>query len=162
VFADDFLRLGVDPGQARQRLERGDVALLAIARDELVSLSWLSQSAAWIDEAAVWLHPGPGEASVYGGGTLPAWRGHGIAPALWRYVEQWGHANDLVRLISWVRADNTQSVKTTLRLGRRRTRTVWKVWACGMTQPLALNAGREGSPALSRTPPASRTTRVSA
>ena len=157
TFADGFARLGVDLEDARERLDRGDVFFLAIARGELASLSWLSQNPTWVDEAAVWLQLGAGEASVYGGVTLPAWRGFGLAPALWRYVEQWAHEQGLVRLITWVRADNVQSVKTTLRLGRRLTRTVRKVWALGMARPRVLGVGdADVSPVLARTPPVGR------
>jgi GNAT superfamily N-acetyltransferase len=156
VLEGDLVRLRVDPTEASARLTRGDILFVAIADGEVTSVSWLSQVPAWIDEAGVWLHPGPGEASVYGGGTLASRRGQGIAPALWRYVEQWASAQGLSRLISWVRADNTQSVKTTLRLGRRPTRTVRVLWMAGMARPRPLGVSRPGSPTLSLAPPPAR------
>jgi len=157
TFADGFARLGVEIEDVRERLGRGDVFFLAVVRGEMASLSWVTRNPTWVDEAAVWLQLGPDEASVYGGTTLPAWRGFGLAPALWRYVEQWARAQGFVRLITWVRPDNVQSVKTTLRLGRRPTRMVWKIWAFGMTRPHVLGVGRgDVSPVLSRTPPAGR------
>ena len=152
----DLDRLRIDGHEAETRLARGDTLFLAIADGEVTSVSWLSQVPGWIDEASVWLYPGPGEASVYGGGTLTSRRGQGIAPALWRYVEQWGNAHGLTRLISWVQADNVQSVKTTLRLGRRHARTVRVLWTVGMARPRALGVTRPGWPTLSADPPAMR------
>ena len=152
----DLGRLRIAATEAETRLARGDTLFLAVADGEVTSVSWLSQVPAWIDEAGIWLHPGPGEAAVYGGGTLASRRGEGIAPALWRYVEQWGHAHGLTRLISWVQADNVQSVKTTLRLGRRPARTVRVLWMVGMARPRALGVTRPGWPTLSVDPPATR------
>jgi len=154
TFVDSFARFGVGIEDAKERLDLGDVAVVALAHDQVACLSWLTTRPAWVDEAAVWLRLGPGEATGYAGGTLPAWRGYGIAPSLWRWAEQWLHANGFLRVIEWIRADNVQSLKTTLRLGRRPTRTVWTVWALGMSRPLALGLGDgQRSPALFRTPP---------
>ena len=153
---DDLERLRIAASEAETRLARGDTLFLAVADGEVTSVSWLSQIPAWIDEAGVWLHPGRGEASVYGGGTLASRRGQGIAPALWRYVEQWGNAHGLTRIISWVRADNVQAIKTTIRLGRRPRRTVRVLWTVGMAGPRTLGASRPGWPTLSADPPAAR------
>src|SRR5262249_40663237 len=89
AFADSFARFHVVSEDARERLDRGDVPGVALACDEVACLTWLSTRPAWVDEAAVWLRLGPGEATGYGGGALPAWRGYGIAPSLWRWAEQW-------------------------------------------------------------------------
>ena len=154
AFADSFAPFGVGIADASERLDLGDVAVVALVGDEVAGLTWLTTRATWVDEAGVWLRLGPGEATGYAGSVLPAWRGYGIAPSLWRWAEQWLHANGFVRIVEWIRADNVQSLKTTLRLGRRPTRTVWTVWALGMRRPLALGVGDgQRSPALFRRPP---------
>jgi GNAT superfamily N-acetyltransferase len=148
--AEGLATLGLDPAEARQRLERGDLGVLGLSGGHLVHVGWITFGSPWIDELGARLLLQPGEACAYDAVTHPDWRGHGIHLAASAYRARIQRARGATRHFSWVWADNVQNTRNQARRGRRLARTVWTVWVRGMRRPLLIGAGGPGSPVLER------------
>lgn len=149
AWADELEAGGIDRQRARHRLERGEVGIVAVSGRQPAHVQWIAFSPVWVSEIGVTLVPGPGEAYSYDTVTLPGWRGNGIHPAVSSFINQYERSLGYTRHISYVRADNVQSLKVTrTKLARRQTKTVWRIRIRGMKGPLILGATRQGSPSL--------------
>ena len=115
-----------------QRLERGDVAIIAMAGDEFVGYSWATSKERWIAEIRAIIVPRAGEVLMYDKRIMPSWRGKGLQYALsvakLLYLSELGYTCALV----WVDALNTRSLKNQRRLGRRKVAEATSVPALGI------------------------------
>lgn len=142
---------GVPREEAGRRLERGDLAILALSGGRPVHLHWIAfASPIRLGEIGIELHLAPGEAYGYGAYTLPEWRGYRVHPAVSSRLPAFERARGCVRHISYVRTNNPQSLKTMARVGRRRTKTVLSVRLLGWSRPLLFGVTARGSPCLMR------------
>jgi hypothetical protein len=115
-----------------QRMERGDVAIIAMADDELVGYSWATSKERWIAEIRASIVPRPGEVLMYDKRIMPRWRGKGLqyplSVAKLLYLSELGYTRALV----WVDALNTRSLKNQRRLGRRKIAEATSLPALGI------------------------------
>jgi hypothetical protein len=136
---DEIVRLtailaqgGVASALVEQRIRRGDVAILAMAGDELVGYSWATFKEQWISEIRGTIVAREGETLMYDKRIMPGWRGqglqYGLSVAMLLYLSQLGCTRALV----WVDALNTRSLKNQRRLGRRKVADIISLPALGI------------------------------
>lgn len=105
---------------AEQRMLRGDVAILAMAGDELVGYAWATFKERWISEIRATIVPAGDEVLQYDKRIMPKWRGKGmqyaLSVAILPYLAKLGYR----RTLNWVDAVNTRSLKNQRRLGKRK------------------------------------------
>jgi ribosomal protein S18 acetylase RimI-like enzyme len=151
AFAALFGARGLDPETINHRLTQGDICILACSGAQLVGFHWLGFSSQWLSEIGVTLRLAPGvEAYGYDAVTFPAWRGNRIHAAMALYASQYARARGNERYVTYVRADNPRSLRTTVgRLGRKRTKTIWSIRVAGRQRPILLfGAKGPGSPSF--------------
>ena len=78
--------MGTDEGAVRERRRRGHRPWLARIVDEPAGWGWVATGEAGIPELGVAFALPPGERYLWDFVTLPAWRGHGVYPALLRAI----------------------------------------------------------------------------
>ena len=105
---------------AEQRMLRGDVAIVAMAGDELVGYAWATFKERWISEIRATIIPANLDVLQYDKRIMPKWRGKGLQYALsvavLPYLAELGYR----RTLNWVDALNTRSLKNQRRLGKRK------------------------------------------
>jgi len=124
--ADDIERLSMLLAQVRptysaeQRLLRGDIATVALADEELVGYAWVTFRERWVSEIRATIAPQAGDVLGYDKRITPKWRGKGMQYALSVAMLQNLAEQGYRRLLSWVDALNTRSLKNQRRVGRRK------------------------------------------
>jgi GNAT superfamily N-acetyltransferase len=105
---------------AGQRLLRGDVATVAMAERELVGYAWVTFRERWISEIRATIVPQDRDVLGYDKRITPKWRGKGMQYALSVATLQNLAAGGYGRLLNWVDALNTRSLRNQRRVGRRK------------------------------------------
>lgn len=112
---------------AVQRMLRGDVAILAMAGDELVGYAWATFGERWISEVRATIVPRYDEILQYDKRIMPKWRGKGmqyaLSVAILPYLAKPGYR----RTLNWVDSLNTRSLKNQRRLGKRKVADIISV-----------------------------------
>jgi GNAT superfamily N-acetyltransferase len=152
AFAAELDGIGLRPAEVRQRLELGDVPVIATSGGILAHIQWISFRAPEVTEIDRALLLEPGRACVYEAVTLPEWRGHGIGPAVGRVSREYERERGYTHHVSWIGAGNVQSLRMIKKLDHRLTRSVWAIRTIGTARPVLLGAGRHGRPRLQRLP----------
>jgi GNAT superfamily N-acetyltransferase len=149
-YEEAFAAGGVDLREARRRHERGDLCLIALSGNEPVSFDWSTFRPFYAPELDVTVDLGPGDAFGVFTFTLPEWRGKGIYPAIMSHKHRHLLSRGCSRTISYIAANNIQSLKGVQRAAQERTRTVWAIHVAGVKRPFRLGAARGGAPRLVR------------
>jgi GNAT superfamily N-acetyltransferase len=122
----------VAPSSVERRVTLGDVAIIAMAGEELVGYSWATFKERWISEIGASIVPREGETLMYDKRIMPQWRGKGLqyalSVAMLLYLSQLGWKRALV----WVDVLNTRSLKNQRRLGKRKVAYVISSPALGI------------------------------
>lgn len=103
-------------------LGRGDALILALSGDRLVHVRWLAFQPLAIPEAGAFLRLGAGETYAHNAFTFPAWRGHGLLPAVRSRCFHYLRERGCTREILYVDACNAASLRAQEKLGSRRAR----------------------------------------
>ena len=151
AFASSFARSGVDRCEIEQRIERGDVAIIAVVGDALAHSQWITFHSPWVSEIEAIMVLEPGDGCSYEANTLPEWRGLGIHPAVSRALREYERSRGCRRHLAWSWAHNFESRRTLSKLGRP-TRRVWCVWVRGMRRQVPLLVRPNGRPSLIPSP----------
>jgi GNAT superfamily N-acetyltransferase len=122
----------IAPAPVEQRIRRGDVAILAMAGDELVGYSWATFKERWISEIRGTILPREGETLMYDKRIMPNWRGQGLQYALSVAMLLYLSELECTRALVWVDALNTRSLKNQRRLGRRKIADIISLPALGI------------------------------
>jgi GNAT superfamily N-acetyltransferase len=117
------------------RLKRGDVVAVAHAAGQLAGFSWISFN----DQAARQLEPTldlqPDEAYQYDAFVVPRWRGHGLHHLLNSLTGCGARDRGCVRTLSYVDYWNRPSIKTQVRMGKKKVQTVVSIRFRGRKRP---------------------------
>lgn len=114
-----FAQAGWAPAIIKQRMRRGDAAIVATAGAELVGYSWATFKERWLSEIRATIVPRADEIVEYDTRIMPRWRGNGLQSSLYLgllpYLSRFGHR----RTLTGVSAFNTASLRCQKRLGKR-------------------------------------------
>jgi CelD/BcsL family acetyltransferase involved in cellulose biosynthesis/GNAT superfamily N-acetyltransferase len=117
------------------RLKRGDVVAVAYAAGQFAGFSWISFN----DQAARQMEPTlalqPDEAYQFDTFVVPRWRGHRLQTLFHRVIGSYARNRGCVRTLSYVDFWNRPSIKTQVRMGKRKVQTVVSIRFRGMKRP---------------------------
>jgi hypothetical protein len=152
TFARDLTAAGLSVDDAHQRLQRGEVPIIAVSDGQLAHIHWLVLAGPVVlGELGLTLHLGPGEAYNSRAVTLPGWRGKGIHPAVSCFINRYERSGGFTRDLFYVWAHNAANLRVVVgKLHRRRTKTLWVVWLLGTGRPWTFGRTRHGAPRLGR------------
>jgi len=157
TFARDLTAAGLSVDDAKQRLQRGQVPIIAVSDGHLAHIHWLVLAGpVMLDELGLTLHLGHGEAYNSLAVTLPGWRGKGIHPAVSCFINRYERSRGFTRDLFYIWAHNVANLKVVVgKLHRRRTKTFWVLWFLGTGRPWPFGRTRHGVPRLRRAPASS-------
>lgn len=122
-------------------LKRGDIVAVIYSGDEVAGFSWLTWSSPWVPEFHGALVVRAQEVVQHNNFVVPDWRGRGIQGFLAVALSEFARARGCVRMLTYVDALNTPSLKTQYRLGTRRVLTVVCVYIGGLSRPWCMTFG---------------------
>jgi hypothetical protein len=154
TFTRDLTAAGLSVDDAKQRLQRGEVPIIAVSDGHLAHIHWLVLAGPVVlEELGLTLHLGPLEAYNSLAVTLPGWRGKGIHPAVSCFINRYERSGGFTRDLFYVWAHNVANLKVVVgKLHRRRTKTLWIVRLLGTSRPWPFGRTRHGIPRLGRAP----------
>jgi hypothetical protein len=106
------------------RMAQGDVCTIALSRDRLVHVSWITVAGAWVPELRATLRPGPGEAYVYDAFTLPEVRGTQVQPAASARLLRWARDQGHRHVTFYVRGSDPSALRIAVKTRARQTGVV--------------------------------------
>lgn len=110
--------LDLAPGKVIAAYARGDVCVAAFERDELVGYCWFAFAPApHMDRA--WIEFAPDVVYIYKSYVRPAFRGRGIAAALYRFADELCMRRGRSRAVLCVESHNRPSIAAAARSGFR-------------------------------------------
>jgi ribosomal protein S18 acetylase RimI-like enzyme len=110
--------LGLTEDKVPAAFQRGEVCVGAFAGGELVAYGWFAYQAAPHVEG-IWMDFDRRAIYIYRAFVHPAWRGRGIAPALYRFADELFVRNGRSVVLICVEGDNRASVRAAERSGAR-------------------------------------------
>jgi GNAT superfamily N-acetyltransferase len=126
------------------RFERGDVAVVCHCESTVMGYVWISFRDLWVCEGRLFLSLAADEATTYDAFVFPQYRGRGLYARFESAALAESGRRGRKRVITIVESDNTNSLKTQLRLGKIEVMRVYSIhlfdrfslhWATG--RPLA-------------------------
>ena len=127
-----------------ERFERGDVAVVCHDESTVMGYVWLSFKDLWVCEGRLFLVLADDEATTYDAFVFPQYRGRGLYTRFESVALAEAGTRGRKRVITIVESDNTNSLKTQLRLGKTQVMSLYSIhlfdrfslhWATG--RPLA-------------------------
>jgi GNAT superfamily N-acetyltransferase len=120
--------------QLQRRVNKGCVALLALAQEQVVGMLWLTFGPQDVSEIGAVLSTGPGDFISFDERTLPAYRGRGIAVALNRQACSYARSRGAMRQLLWRVASNKPALRVAQKAGQRCVATAVAVTLLGVNR----------------------------